>query len=110
MDISFSTAALAALCNSERRLAQRWGAERGRTVARRLLDIAAGDTERLNRLPGASVSSNAAGETILTFGTVDGDIVVRGTIRSSKSVRRAARTDTDQIVITSVDVEGKSRA
>lgn len=103
MNVSFSTAALATLCNSERRLAQRWSRERGRRVARRLLDLAAADAGSLDRLPGATVSTNGTGETIVTFG---GEIVVCGIIRTSEAGARAARTDVDHIIITSLDVEG----
>jgi hypothetical protein len=103
VDVSFSTPALAALCNSERRLVQRWGRVRGRTIARRLLDVAAADAETLDRLPGATVSTDGSGETVIVFG---GDIVVRGTIRTMGGDH--ARTDADEIIITSLEVEGRT--
>src|SRR5947209_8432786 len=68
MNVSFSSAALAALCNSERRLTQRWGQETGRTIARRLLDLAAVDATALDRLPGAKIDTDGTGETTIMFG------------------------------------------
>lgn len=106
MDLTFRTAALAALCNSERGLARRWGPERGRTVARRLLDLAAADAATLDRLPGAQVSTDGAGETVVAFGD---EIVVRGVIRSSDDGTRATRADADHMMITGLDVRGSSR-
>lgn len=94
MDISFSSAALAALCNSERRLTDRWGAEVGRTVGRRLVELCATDADTLLRLPGASVHRSGTGETVIDFGTVS----IRGQIGTDTSMG-------DRIVINSVDVQ-----
>lgn len=101
MDVTFTSAALAALCNSERRLTQRWGTEIGRAVARRLLELAAADAATLDRLPGARISINGAGETIVTFGEA---IMIRGIIDNSTDGARASRSDSDRMVITSLDV------
>jgi hypothetical protein len=95
MDVTFSSAALAALCNSERRLADRWGDEAGRTVGRRLVELWAADADTVLRLPGASVDHNGTGETVIAFGTV--------TIRGQISTDGASG---DRIVISSVDVQG----
>jgi hypothetical protein len=95
MDVRFRSAALAALCNSERRLADRWGAEAGRTVARRLVELCAAEADTLHRLPGASVHLNGTDETVIDFGTV----TLRGQIRTDGA-------SGDRIVISSVDVQG----
>ncbi|PZS37529.1 MAG: hypothetical protein DLM62_18695 [Pseudonocardiales bacterium] len=106
MDLTFSSAALAAVCNSERRLTQRWGLEVGRAVARRLLDLAATDAAALDRLPGARVSINGTGETAVTFGEA---IVIRGVISISTDGTCAPRSDADHMVITSLDVHGSDQ-
>ena len=41
MDVTFDSARLAALCNSDARIAARWGPDTAKTVGRRLLDLAA---------------------------------------------------------------------
>lgn len=97
MDVRFSSATLAALCNSERRLADRWGAEAGHTVGRRLVELCAADADTVHRLPGASVEHNRTGETVIDFGTV--------TIRGQISADEASG---DRIVISSVDVQGSA--
>jgi hypothetical protein len=97
MDVRFSSAALATLCNSERRLADRWGDETGRTVGRRLLELCAADADTVLRLPGASVDHNGTGETVIDFGTV--------TIRGQISTDGASG---DRIVVSSVDVQGST--
>lgn len=93
MDVTFASTALAALCNSERLLAKRWGPEVGRTVGRRLLELAAADSAALVRLPRVSLSTNGNGETIIAFG----DVVVRGQIM-------AAGGAAERILITDLDV------
>jgi len=97
MDVTFSSAALAALCNSERRLAGRWGDEAGRTVGRRLVELLAADADTVLRLPGASVDHNGTGETVIDFGAV--------TIRGQISTDGASG---DRILISSVDVQGST--
>jgi hypothetical protein len=101
MDVSFSTPALAALCNSEDRLARRWGPEIGRTVARRLLDMAAGDAADLGHLPEAVVGADGH-ETVVTFG---GKIEVRGDVYSEPDGSGAG----DRMVISGVDVLGRTQ-
>jgi hypothetical protein len=86
MDVNFSSAALAELCNSEHRLARRWGRHTGRVVARRLLDLAAAD---------AAVVCRGTGETTITFGQ---EIVIRGVIGDPGGAGR--------ILITSLHVNG----
>lgn len=95
MDVCFHRAALATLCNSQRRLAECWGADAGRTVGRRLLEVGAADSESLKRLPRANVSDNRRGETTIDFG----DVVIRG------AISRDGR-DGERIVVSSIEVEG----
>lgn len=97
MDVSFSSAALAALCNSERKLTDRWGAAAGRTVGRRLVELRAADAVTILRLPGASVHQNGTGEAVIDFGTVN----IWGQISTD-------RASGDRIVINSVDVQGSA--
>jgi hypothetical protein len=107
MDVSFDTADLATLCNSERRMARRWGPAMGRTVGRRLLDVAASTVATLDRIPTARVNTNGAGETTVTFAEA---IVVRGCIVSSAGSADHTTADTDSFVIASVEVrEDRSR-
>lgn len=106
MNVTFSSAALAALCSSVRRLARRWGPEVGRAVARRLLDLAAADVATLERLPGARVGINGTGKTTVTFGD---EIVIRGVISNSRDGTRTDRMDADHMVITSLDVHGRDQ-
>lgn len=95
MDVYFHRAALATLCNSQRRLADCWGADAGRTVGRRLLEVGAADSESLKWLPRADVSQNRRGETTIDFG----DVVIRGAISGDGR-------DGERIVISSIEVEG----
>jgi len=97
MDVRFSSAALAALCNSEHRLAGRWGVEAGRAVGRRLFELCSADAENLHRLPGTTVEHDGSGETVIAFGTV--------TIRGKISADGASG---DRIVISRVDVQGSA--
>lgn len=101
MDVSFCSAALAALCNSERRLAERWGGEDGRTIARRLLDLAAVDADHVGRLPRVEVTTNGAGETTIRFGE---RILVEGVIIRATPGGRVA--EPDRMFVTNVVVEG----
>jgi hypothetical protein len=101
MDVSFSSAALAELCNSEHQLAQRWGQQTGRLVARRLLDMAAADAEAVCRLPEAHVSANGTGEITITFGQ---EVVIRGVISNPDGAGHAVPTSADRILITSLHV------
>jgi hypothetical protein len=96
MDISFDSAALAALCNSERRLTDRWGADAGHMVGRRLFELGSADPHNLDRLPRASVSADGQGEMTIDF---DGEVIVRGRLDSNG-------TSADGLVISSLEVQG----
>lgn len=107
MDVTFATADLAALCNSEQRLTARWGPEAGRVVARRLLDLAAVPTSAIGKLPGARMLASAAAEAAtITFGD---DIVIRGVISAPDEGAPGTQAAADRIVITSVDVHESVR-
>jgi hypothetical protein len=106
MDVAFSSAPLAALCSSGRRLSERWGPSLGRTIARRLLDLAAADAATLDRLPGATVSTNGTGEITIHFSA---DIVIRGIISTPRADGGATWADDDHILITDLDVHGSDR-
>ena len=95
MDVYFHSAALAALCNSERRLAKRWGSVAGREVGRRLLEVGATGSSHLAQLPRAQVRRNHHGETTIDFG----DIAITGVIN-------AKGRDVETLVVTSIEVEG----
>jgi hypothetical protein len=102
MDVTFDSAALAALCNSKQRLTRRWGQERGSVIARRLVELASVGADAIARLPRARVSSNGSGETIIDFG---GEVVVRGAIISDLSDSASAPVDRrTRLVITGLDV------
>jgi hypothetical protein len=98
MDVTFDSAELARLCNSELLLARRFGAETGRTVARRLWDLAAVDAAAVGRLPDTVVDSDGSGETRLMFG---GSVLVRGVVTLGKQSRTGASSD--GMLITSVE-------
>jgi len=98
MDVYFESAALAALCNSERRLAERWGSVAGRAVGRRLLEVGATASAHLDRLPRAVVSRSRRGETRIDFG----DIAITGVIRTEGGQDGEGET----LVVTSIEVEG----
>lgn len=97
MDIRFASAALAALCNSHRRLADRWGEEDGHMVERRLVELCAADADTVHRLPGVSVRHNGTVETIIDFGTV----TIQGQIGTDGP-------NGDRIVINSIEVQGST--
>ncbi len=97
MEILFATAELAALCNSARQLAERWGDGAGSTIGRRLLDLAAIDAKSLALLPGVNVTT-ASGETIVRFG----DVEIRGVIDASATTSTSSR-----MLIASVGVTGR---
>jgi hypothetical protein len=98
MDVTFDSADLARLCNSEQLLARRFGAEMGRAVARRLWDLTAIDAAAVGRLPETVVESDGSGETRLTFG---GSVLVRGVVTLRRQSRAGA--DSDGMLITSVE-------
>ena len=96
MNVTFSTSALAALCNSERRLAKRWGNDVGRTVGRRLYELGAANLDNLHRIPRASVTLDEDGEATIDFGA---EIIVRGRLTPGE-------IGEDSIMITSIEVRG----
>src|SRR4051812_11832798 len=98
MDVTFDSAEVARLCNSERLLARRFGAEMGRTVARRLWDLAAVDADALGRLPETVVELDGSGKTRLTF---SGSVLVRGVVSLAGQSRAGA--DGDRLLVTSVE-------
>jgi hypothetical protein len=102
MDVTFGSAALAALCNSEEHLTQRWGRDIGRIVGRRLLDLVAATAATLDRLPEAKVTVTGTGETTITFADV---IVVRGIINAPNAGTRGTLADADHMMITGLDVQ-----
>lgn len=98
MDITFGSAALAILCNSERRLADRWGADAGRTVGRRLFELGSADPHNLDRLPRASVTVGREGEMTIDF---DGEVIVQGRLNMDGM-------QGDCMVITGLEVDGST--
>ncbi len=106
MDVSFASKGLAALCSSEQRMAERWGPTMGRTVGRRLLDLAAVTAATISRIPTAVVATDGKGDTTITFQDV---IVMHGFISSGGTTGRGA-ADPDQFVIQSIEMqEGPAR-
>jgi hypothetical protein len=107
MDVTFATADLAALCNSEQRLTARWGPETGRVVGRRLLDLASVQASAIGRLPGARILAGVTGEAAtITFGD---EIVIRGVISDPDEGAPGTRVADGRIVITSVYVHESVR-
>lgn len=99
--MTFNSAELELLCNSEALLTQHWGPQLGRTVARRLCDLAAIDTNALDRLPDTRVEHDGSGVVQLWFAD---SVIVRGALSRSGSAGVGA--DSDEFLIMSVDVEG----
>lgn len=82
MDISFPEADLAALCNSERMLADRWSPDCGRNIGRRLLELgAAADLAVVKTLPGAIVEQRVDDTVAICF--QPGSIEVIGVLLDS---------------------------
>jgi hypothetical protein len=102
MDLGFDTAGLAALCNAERLMVDRWGPNVGRTVGRRLLDLAAVTAETIERMPTATVARGKAGATTITFA---GAIVISGVITTAGTGAAGTATDAGQFVISSIEVQ-----
>ena len=98
MNVSFHTEGLAAICNSERRLVERWGPDLGRVVGRRLLDLAASTAATIEQIPTARVRRRDTGETVVMF---EDAIVLRGRFDTSGDARPE---DEDRFVIMSVEV------
>lgn len=99
MDVAFASTELALLCNSGVLLAQRLGPQLGRTVARRLCDLAAIDARALERLPDTRVERDGGGVVQLSIAD---SVTVRGVLPRSGG----AGADSDVFLITSLHVEG----
>jgi hypothetical protein len=106
MEVSFASSELAALCNCEARLTQRWGSDTANVICRRLFDLAAVTATTLSHIPGATIQGDAdTDETAITFSN---GIVIRGVITPSNG-HRGTRPPTDHIMIVSIDVQGRDR-
>ena len=101
MDVSFGSESLAALCNSERRMAARWGQEVAEVLGRRLLDLAASTAGSLERIPTAAVAMDGKGKTTIRFMQT---IVVKGVIQPAGDPDETS-SDDDAFVIESVEVQ-----
>ena len=99
MLVSFAGSELAALCNSEAALTQRWGHSTAAKIGRRLLDLSAATSSSVDRIPGARVTSLGDGVTAITFSD-------EFSVRGSMSPRPGAP---DHILITSLEVHGSDR-
>jgi len=102
MEVSFETADLAVLCNSQRRMAERWGPKTSRTVGRRLIDLAASTATTIERIPDASIETRSDGKTTITFADA---VVVRGVLQASAPRVDKTAADADCFVISSVEVK-----
>lgn len=107
MEVSFASAELARLCNSQARLQQRWGHDGGRLVARRLAELAAADAIAVRQLPRAQVSEGSAGKTIIAFA---GDIVFDALVFEDPESVSSKTTRQTRLLITGLDVRGKARS
>ena len=103
--MSFASAALSTLCNSETRLTNRWGPVLGRTLARQLLDLSAVDVEDIEHLPNAVVSMNKVGETTISFGDIT---AIHGFI-SRSNPDRSVTDESDSMIVTRVTVNRRDR-
>jgi phage protein D len=106
MDVTFGSAALANLCSSEARLAQRWDPDVAKIVGRRLFDLAASSAASLERIPGARVTDNGADEITITFAE---RIVLHGVLNRETATERGPLADVDHIVITSLEMQKGGR-
>jgi hypothetical protein len=103
MDLGFGSTDLAALCNAERLMVERWGTEMGRTVGKRLLDLAATTAETIERIPTASVVGNDDGAMTITFDDV---IAISGQLTTGGG---GAPVDADQFVISRIRIKEDTR-
>ncbi|MGC2372365.1 MAG: hypothetical protein WA484_00680 [Solirubrobacteraceae bacterium] len=103
MDLGFDSAGLAALCNAEQLMVERWGPEMGRTVGKRLLDLAAATVTTIERIPTARAARDRDGQMTITF---DGTIVISGQVTTDAE---EASTDTDRFVISTISVDEDGR-
>jgi len=99
MDLAFGSAGLATLCNVESRMADRWGPALGRTVAKRLLDLAAATVETIERIPTATLTRDQSGAMTITF---DGTIAITGRLTTRAT---GTPTDPDRFVISHIEVD-----
>ncbi len=103
MDLGFGSTGLAALCNAERLMVERWGAEMGRTVGKRLLDLAAATAGTIERIPTASVVRDDGGAMTIMF---DDAIAISGQLTTGGE---DAPVDADQFVISRIRVKEDAR-
>lgn len=103
MDLGFDSAGLAAFCNAEQLMVERWGPEMGRTVGKRLLDLAAATVATIEHIPTTSTTRSRDGQMTITF---DGVIVISGQVTTGAE---KAPTDTDRFVISAVSVDKDGR-
>ena len=99
MLMSFASSELAALCNSEVALTERWGPTLAAKIGRRLLDLSAIAAASINLIPGARVVSLNDGVAAINFSN---EFSIRGIL----TTRRGA---SDHILITSLEVHGSDR-
>ncbi len=102
MDLGFASEGLAALCNAERLMVERWGPEIGRTVGSRLLDLAAATVGTIERIPDAAIELAEAGVVTIVF---ENAIVIRGVVTPSGGDMDGNALEADQLVISSIDVQ-----
>lgn len=103
MDLGFGSTGLAALCNAERLMVERWGPDMSRTVGKRLLDLAAATAGAIERIPTASVVRDDNGAMTITF---DDTIAISGQLTTGGDGQRA---DTELFVISNITVAKDAR-
>jgi hypothetical protein len=106
MDVTFGSAALASLCSSQGRLAQRWDPDLAKIVGRRLFDLTAATAASLERIPGARVTDSGAGEITITFAET---IIIHGLLNPEEARVGGPQADVDHLVITSLEVQKGGR-
>jgi hypothetical protein len=99
MDLGFGSAGLATLCNAERLMVERWGPDAGRTVGKRLLDLAAATAWTIEQIPTAVVVRDDHGAMTITFDDV---IAISGQLTAGDD---GAPVDADQFVISRIRVK-----
>lgn len=103
MDLGFGSTGLAALCNAERLMAERWGPETGRTVGKRLLDLAAATAGTIERIPTATVTRDDNDGMTITF---DDAIAISGRLTAGGNGPSA---DADRFLVSSITVREDAR-
>lgn len=99
MLVSFGSAELAALCNSETALAQRWGRSLAAKIGQRLLDLSAITAVSIDLIPGTRMTPLDDGAAAIDF---SGEFSIRGVVRPRPGA-------SDHILITSLEVHGSDR-